>query len=44
MEHRAKEILMEVTGQDSSSKIPVHLFDKVLARLAAEDTGQDQLL
>lgn len=43
MEPRAKEIVKEVTGQESSAKIPRHLFDAVLAKLKAEDTGQDAL-
>jgi hypothetical protein len=43
-EHRAKAILQEVTGQESSKGIPVHLFDTVLGKMVAEDTGQDTLL
>jgi len=44
LEPRAKEIIKEVTGQESSSKIPTHLYDTVIAKIQAEETGQDALL
>lgn len=44
LEDRLKEILLEVTGQPHTSKIPAELYDKVIATIEAEETGQDALL